>query len=129
MDLGRDKINEELSVGSKRVGIGIGIGRERELFPEVFESWRNMRGRVWNQRLNGSAEAPVPPSNRKHYHSRSHPSQLSPQQQLWTLAPYQPTSYIGYFFVIIKHTKQTKKMNRIIKRKKLNLCFGFSFLI
>lgn len=38
MDLGRDKINEELSVGSKRVGIGIGIGRERELFPEVFES-------------------------------------------------------------------------------------------
>lgn len=24
MDLGRDKINEELSVGSKRVGIGIG---------------------------------------------------------------------------------------------------------
>lgn len=40
MNLGRDKINDELSVGSKRVGIGIGIGfgREGELFPEVFES-------------------------------------------------------------------------------------------
>lgn len=83
-NLVRDEIHDEFSISSKGVGIGIGtridigigIGIERDLFPEIFESGRSItRTRIRNQRFNWSAEAPVPPFNRKHYQSRSHSSQ------------------------------------------------------
>lgn len=79
-NLVRDEIDDEFSISSKGVGIGIGtridIGIERDLFPEIFESGRSItRTRFRNQRFNWSAEAPVPPFNRKHYQSRSHSSQ------------------------------------------------------